>query len=165
MSCIYTSKDAYNGCLSLYSEAEAALRGQVHRMRISGGIVKTDNGYEFNISRITTNTSRKKPAFVSLPDAKPSSLPSLLDDRQDEELKDIADYVIPATAYAKIVLTTDTSLFPSQRLRYNVTLQISNFDFSDLAAWPPLSRAMTSTSTDSCSVSLGKMACISYKIN
>lgn len=157
MSCIYTSQDAYNGCLSLYSEAEAALRGRVDRMKISGGIVKTDSGYEFNISRITTNTSRKNPSCPTT--NKPPGLPSLLDDRHDEELKDIADYMIPSTAYAKIVLTTDVSLFPSQRVRYNVTLQISNFDFSDLATWPPLSR-MAIGSADSCSVSLGYIYCV-----
>jgi hypothetical protein len=177
MSFSYTSRDAYNGCLSLFSQSEAEHRGGgvsnllFNKMKISGDISKTSTGYEFNINRITAVQSNNC--------HKPNKLPLLLDDSM--ELNDgsggdytdtdtdysngISDYIIPTTAFAKIILTTDTTLFPSQqRNSYKVSLQLSNFDFSDLAAWPALSMISTQSTLfshtvptigDSCSVSIG----------
>ena len=167
MSFTYTSKDAYNGCLSLFSDSEREHRGGFEntfsKIKITGGVKKIPNGFEFKISRITSAQCSRHPL-----------LGTLIDDRFEEtgaevptsypRFDGVSDYIIPSTAYAKIVLTTDTSLFPAQQQRYTVTLQISNFDFADLAAWPPLSRPslngkQISTSGDSCCVSLGNCSC------
>lgn len=150
MALVYTSRDAYNGCLSLFSDEEALHRG-FSKMRISGDVSKTANGYEFKISRISA--AHKLPILVN-------------DDYEKNGLDPEAcsDYTIPNTAYAKIILTTDASLFPSQQQRFRVTLQFSNFDFTDLAAWPPLNpglgRLFATSSDGECSVSLGiKLYC------
>lgn len=155
MSFSYTSQDAYNGCLSLFSESDAIHRGFAgalfNKMRITGDISKTSTGFEFMISRIKSSPCQR--------DLKGS----LIDDRFDMtgNNEEYRDYIIPTNAYAKIILTTDTSLFPSQKTpRYAVTLQFSNFDFSDLVTWPPLKmstiiRSTRTLSGESCSISLG----------
>lgn len=137
----------------------------ISKIKISGGVMKTTSGYEFNISRISA-AGPTAPA----PNYRRAQLGRLVDDRFDESGAEVTasyprpdgldDYVLPPTAYAKIILTADDSLFPAQQ-RYTVTLQMSNFDFADLAAWPPLRQPSLygkpiSASGDSCSVSIGE---------
>jgi hypothetical protein len=137
MNYIYTSRDAYNGCLSLYSKEEAEQRGYINWKIADTTIQKnnmkaikpTKHSHSKYVQIAFTNITKRGTGRV---------LPRLNTPKEEDEYEEDMD-ILPTgiQVSTKIIITTKENVYnPPQPS--TISIVIANFNFEDNTIWPPL---------------------------